>query len=96
MKKCRCRHRKTLRKVLSELLLQLNLDSQKILAEDYNVNLLLTKVDETLSCAEYKNFKDGLHGKVKRSLYQSFCKEIEFKNCLLRVGDICALGVTYV
>ena len=32
---CRGRQRKTWRKVISELLLQLNLDSQEILAEDY-------------------------------------------------------------
>lgn len=36
VKLCRGRQRKTWR---SELLPQLNLDSQKILAEDYNVNL---------------------------------------------------------
>ena len=41
MKLCRGRQRKTWRKVISELLLQLNLDSQEILAEDYNVNLFL-------------------------------------------------------
>ena len=46
MKLCRGRQRKTWRKVISELLLQLNLDSQEILAEDYNVNLFLERVDE--------------------------------------------------
>ena len=41
----RGRQRKTWRKVISELLLQLNLDSQEILhvAEDYNVNLFLER-----------------------------------------------------
>ncbi len=34
VKPCRGRQRKTWRKVISELLLQLNLDSQEILAED--------------------------------------------------------------
>ena len=40
MKPCRGRQRKTWRKVISELLLQLNLDSQEILAEDYNDKLV--------------------------------------------------------
>ena len=57
MKPCRGRQRKTWRKVISELLLQLNLDSQEILAEDYNVNLFLERVDEALRCREYKDFK---------------------------------------
>ena len=34
--------------VISELLLQLNLDSQEILAEDYDVNLFLERVNEAL------------------------------------------------
>ena len=84
---CRGRQRKTWRKVISELLLQLNLDSQEILAEDYNVNLFLERVDEALRCREYKDFNDGLNSKVKLSLYKSFCKEIEFKNYLQGVGD---------
>ena len=58
MKPCRGRQRKTWRKVISELLLQLNLDSQEILAEDYNVNLFLERVDEALRCREYKDFND--------------------------------------
>ena len=40
----RGRQRKTWKKVISELLLQLNLDHQEILAEDYNVNLFLERV----------------------------------------------------
>ena len=36
VKPCRGWQRKTWRKVISKLLLQLNLDSQEILAEDYN------------------------------------------------------------
>ena len=87
VKPCRGRQRKTWRKVISELLLQLNLDSQEILAEDYNVNLFLERVDEALRCREYKDFNDGLNSKVKLSLYKSFCKEIEFKNYLQGVGD---------
>ena len=43
VKLCRGRQRKTWRKVISELLLQLNLDSQAILAEDYNVNMFLER-----------------------------------------------------
>ena len=39
MKSRRGRQKKTWRKVISELLLQLNLDSQEILAEEYNLNL---------------------------------------------------------
>ena len=54
---CRGRQRKTWRKVISELLLQLNLDSQEILAEDCNVNLFLERVDEALRCRQYKDFK---------------------------------------
>ena len=87
MKPCRGRQRKTWRKVISELLLQLNLDSQEILAEDYNVNLFLERVDAALRCREYKDFNDGLNSKVKLSLYKSFCKEIELKNYLQGVGD---------
>ena len=87
VKPCRGRQRKTWRKVISELLLQLNLDSQEILAEDYNVNLFLERVDEALRCREYKDFNDGLNSKVKLSLYKSFCKEMEFKNYLQGVGD---------
>ena len=45
VKPCRGRQRKTWRKGISELLLQLNLDSQEILAEDYNVNAFLERVD---------------------------------------------------
>ena len=80
----RGRQRKTWRKVISELLLQLNLDSQEILAEDYNVNLFLERIDEPLRYREYKDFNDGLN---KLSFYNSFCKEMEFKNDLQGVGD---------
>ena len=41
MRSCRGTQRKTWRKVLSELLLQLNIDSQEILAKEYNVNFVL-------------------------------------------------------
>ena len=61
---CRGRQRKTWRNVISELLLQLNLDSQEMLAEDYNVNLFLERVDEALRYREYKDFNDGLNSKV--------------------------------
>ena len=59
MKPRRGRQRKTWRKVLTELLMQLNLDSQEMLAEDYNVNLFLERVDEALRYREYKDFNDG-------------------------------------
>ena len=68
MKPCRGRQRKTWRKVISELLLQLNLESQEILAENYNVNLFLERVDEALRYREYKDFDDGLNSKVKLTL----------------------------
>ena len=68
-------------------MLQLNIDSQEILVEDYNVNLFLETVDEALRNREYTDFNDGLNSKVKLSLYKSFCKEIEFKNYLQGVGD---------
>ena len=55
-------------------MLQLNIDGQEILVEDYNVNLFLETVDEALRNRE---FTDGLNSKVKLSLYKSFCKEIE-------------------
>ena len=42
------RQRKTWRKGISELVVQLNLDSQEILAEDYNVNLFLERVEEEI------------------------------------------------
>ncbi len=48
VRKCRGRQRKTWRKVVRELLLQLNLDSQEIFTGDYNVNLFLERVDEVL------------------------------------------------
>ena len=82
MKPRRGRQRKTWRKVISDLLLQLNIDSQEMLAEDYNVNLFLEIVDETLRKEYYKDFNDGLNSKVKLSLCKSFCKEIKFKNYL--------------
>ncbi len=69
MKPCRGRQRKTWRKVISELLLQLNLDSQEILAEDYNVNLFLESVDGALRYREYKDFDYGLNSKAKPSLF---------------------------
>ena len=53
VKPYRGRQRKTWRKVISELLLQLNIDSQAIFAEDYNVNLFLETVDEALRNREY-------------------------------------------
>ena len=49
--------------------------------------MFLERVDEALRYREYKEFNDGLNGKVKLSLYKSFCKEIEFKNYLQGVGD---------
>ena len=82
VKPCRGRQRK-----ISELLLPLNLDSQERLAEDYNVNLFKERVDEALRCREYRDFNDGLNSKVKLSLCEYFCKEIEFKNYLQGVGD---------
>ncbi len=57
---CRGRQRKTWRKVFSELLL-LHLDSQEILAEDYNIYLFLERVDEAFRYREYKDFNDGLN-----------------------------------
>ena len=63
MKSCRGRQRKTWRKVISDLLLQL--DSQEILVEDYNVNLFLETVDEALRNREYTDFNDGLKLIVK-------------------------------
>ena len=77
VKPCRGRQRKTWRKVISDLLLHLNIDSQEILAEYCYVNLFLETVDEALWNREYKDFNDGLNSKVKLSLYKSFCKEIE-------------------
>ena len=87
MKPCRGKQRKTWRKVISELLLQLNVDGQKILAEYYNVNLFLERVDEALRYREYKDFNDGINSKVQLSFYKTFCKEIEFTNYLQGVGD---------
>ena len=66
VKPCRGRQRKTWRKVISDLLLQLNIE---ILVEDYNVNLFLEIVDEPLRNREYTDFNDGLNSKVKLSLY---------------------------
>ena len=60
--------------VLSELLLQLNLDSQKILAEDYNANLFLEREDEALRYREYKDFNDGLK-LVKLNLYSLYVRK---------------------
>ena len=76
MKPHRDRQRKTWRTVISELLLQLKLDSQERLAEDYNVDLFLKRVDEALRYREYININDGLNSKVKLSLYKTFCNEI--------------------
>ena len=78
VKPCRGRQRKTWMKVINELLLQLDLDSQEVLAAD-NINLFLDTVDEALRDREYKDFNDSLNTKVKLNLYKSFCKEIEFK-----------------
>ena len=86
VKPCRGRQRKTWMKVINELLLQLDLDSQEVLAAD-NINLFLDTVDEALRDREYKDFNDSLNTKVKLNLYKSFCKEIEFKNYLQGVGD---------
>ena len=47
-------------KGISELLLQLNLDSQEILAEDYNVNAFLERIDAVLREKEYREFNEGL------------------------------------
>ena len=52
----RGRQRKTWRKVISDLLLQLNI--REVLAEDFNVNLFLETVDEALRNRE---FNDGLN-----------------------------------
>ncbi len=68
MKPCRGKQRKTWRKVISELLLQLNVDGREILAEYYNVNLFLERVDEALRYIEYKDFNDGINSKVQLSL----------------------------
>ena len=43
------------------MLLQLNIDSREVLAEDYNVNLFLELVDKVSRNREYKNFNDGLN-----------------------------------
>ena len=61
---------RTWRKGISELLLQLNLGSQEILAEDYNVNVFLERVNAVLRERECREFNEGL---VKLSLYKSFC-----------------------
>ena len=45
--------------------------------------MFLERLDEALRYREY----DGVNGKVKLSLYKSFCKEIEFTNYLQGVGD---------
>lgn len=57
MKLCKGRQGKTWRKVISELLLQINLDSQEILA--YSEHLFLERVKE-LKNREYKKFNVGL------------------------------------
>ena len=62
VKTCRGRQRKTWRKVVSELLLQLNLDSQEILAGDYNVNLFLEKV--------VKNYLQGVGDPGTRLMFK--------------------------
>ena len=57
VKPCRGRQRKTWRKVI--LLLQLNIDSQEILAEDHN---FLETADEALRNRKYIDFNnDGLN-----------------------------------
>ncbi len=50
VKPCRGRQRKTWRKIISELLLQLNLDSQEMLAEDYT--MFSERVDAALRYRE--------------------------------------------
>ena len=72
VKPCRGRQRKTWRKVISDLLLQLNIDSQEILVEDYNVNLFL---DEALRNRAYTDFNYDLNSKVKLSLTSLFVKK---------------------
>ena len=42
------------------MLEQLNLDSQEILAEDYNVNAFLERVDAVLRERKYREFSEGL------------------------------------
>ena len=53
----------------------MNLDSQEILAEEYNVNAFLARVDAVLREREYREFNEGLNSKLKS------------KNCLQGVGD---------
>ena len=43
-------------KVINKLFLQLNIDSQQVLAED---NLFLDMADKALMNREYKDFNDG-------------------------------------
>ncbi len=73
VKPCRGKQRKTWRKAVNDLILQLDIDSEEMLAEDYNVN---TKT----------NFNDGLNSEVKLKLYKTFCRKIEFKYYLQGVG----------
>ncbi len=40
--------------IINDLILQLGIDSEEVLAEDYNVNSFLDTVDEALECREYK------------------------------------------
>ncbi len=75
VKPCRGRQRKTWRKVINDLILQLDIDSEEVLAEDYNVNSFLDTVDEALESREYKDFNDGLNSKVKLKLYKTFCRK---------------------
>ena len=69
-----------LQEEISELLMQLNLDSQEIFAKDYNANVFSEGVDAVLREKEYRELNKGLiNSKVELCLY-TFYKEIEFKN----------------
>ena len=68
-------------------MVQLNLDSQEVLAKDYNTDSFLDTLDEASRNRECKDFSDGLSSKVKLNWYKSFCKEIEFKQYLQGVCD---------
>ena len=52
MKPCTGRQRNWI-KVINELLLQLNMDSQEVLVEIYSIDLFLDMVDEALRNNEY-------------------------------------------
>ena len=56
-----CRGRQNLEETNNELLLKLKLDSQDILAEDYDVSVFLERVDAVLREREYRKFNKGLN-----------------------------------